>query len=146
MLVLKPITMENLHDFSGTEYDAMTEDERREMIENSLRKSHQGRYFEMLAVYRDDAVVGFMNLFAQSEHIISCGPEIKADFRRQGLAALAETQVLRYAKDKGYTVAVGRVREDNAASIALHEKLGFELALTYTNPKGKPMRLYVRAL
>ena len=45
------------------------------------RKIHNGQYFEFLVVYDNDTIVGFMNLYAHSKHIISCGPTIKDCFQ-----------------------------------------------------------------
>jgi len=146
MLYLKPITYENMEDFDGTDYGIMSAEERRGLIDESIKRIHNGAYFEFLAVYEENTVVGFMNLFAHAPHIISCGPEIKKGFRKKGFGFAAETMALEYAKKKGYTIAVGGVDEDNAASIALHEKLGFEMDRTYLNKQGKTIRLYIKAL
>ena len=146
MLHLKPITYDNICDFDGTEYENMPPEERRRMIAESMNRMHNGAYFEFLVVYREDTVVGFMNLYAHSAHIISCGPTIKEAFRGRGFGYLAESMALDYAKEKGYTVAVGGVDDTNAASIALHEKLGFEQDRTYENKKGRTIRLYIKAL
>ncbi|MBQ4042931.1 MAG: GNAT family N-acetyltransferase [Clostridia bacterium] len=146
MMELKPITYANIQDFDGTEYEAMSREDREKLIEESLNRTHKGAYFEFLAVYEGDAVVGFMNLFAHSAHIISCGPEIKRCCQKKGVGFLAESMALEYAKKKGYTVAVGDVAENNAASIALHEKLGFELDRKYQNKQGRTVRIYIKAL
>lgn len=146
MISLKPITHQNIDDFDGTEYETMTSEQRRTLIEESIGKTHNGAYFEFLVVYRAHTVIGFMNLYAHSAHIISCGPTIKEPYRKNGFGCLAETMALEYAKEKGYTIAVGGVEDTNAASIALHEKLGFELDRTFSNKQGKTIRLYIKAL
>ena len=146
MLHLKPITHDNIDDFNGTEYANMPYEQRHQMIEESINRTHNGMYFEFLVVYHADTVVGFMNLYAHSAHIISCGPAIKEAFRGRGFGSLAESMALDYAKQKGYTVAVGGVNDTNTASIALHEKLGFELDRIYENKQGRSVRLYIKAL
>lgn len=146
MLYLKPINYDNIKDFDGTDYSAMTFEERKTLIEESKNQIHNGAYFEFLVVYNDNTVIGFMNLFAHSTHIISCGPEIKADFKKKGFGFLAETMALEYAKEKGYTIAVGGVDDNNTASIALHEKLGFEMDRKYINRQGRTIRIYIKAL
>ena len=146
MIILKPITYDNLHDFDGTEYGSMPLEERKRLIDESINQNHNGSYFEFLVVYQDDTVFGFMNLFAHSAHIISCGPEIKEAFRKKGLGFLAEAMALDYAKKNGYTIAVGGVDDHNTASIALHEKLGFEMDRKYQNKQGRWIRLYIKAL
>ena len=146
MMYLKPITYDNIKDFDGTDYGTMSFEERQNLIDESMKKNHNGAYFEFLVVYNDNTVIGFMNLFAHSTHIISCGPEIKECFKKQGFGFLAETLALEYAKEKGYTIAVGGVDDNNAASIALHEKLGFEMDRKYLNKQGRTIRVYIKAL
>ena len=146
MICLQPVTVENLGDFAGTSYDDMSREEKLAMIGESLRREHEGSYFELLAVCDGDRIVGFMNLCAHSAHIISISPEIKRELRARGYAFLGETQALRYAAERGYTIAVAGVREDNAASLALHRKLGFEEGAQVLSRTGKPLRFCVRTL
>jgi len=116
------------------------------MISGSLSKTYNGRYYEFFLVLDGETVVGVMNVSAHSDHIISCGPEIKPEFRQKGYAFEAESMVLDMAKSKGFTIAVGGVQETNAASRALHEKLGFEHDRTYTNKRGYNICLYIKSL
>ena len=146
MIHLKPITPDNINDFAGTSYETMPLEQKQKMIEESRNNSHNGFYFEVLVVYKNDEVMGFVNLYAHSKHIISCGPEIKKKFQNNGLGTIAETMALAYAKDKGYTIAVGYVDKNSTASIALHEKLGFESDRTYSNKTKRTIRLYLKAL
>lgn len=87
-----------------------------------------------------------MNLYARSDCTISIGPEIKKRLRRQGYGFRAETLALEHARKMGYSVAVANVREENAASIALHEKLGFAVGAHCLSEHGKPIRVYIKAL
>lgn len=146
MIYLKPITFDNINDFKNTSYDNMTHEQKEELITESVNKVHHNMYFEFLVVYNDDVAIGFMNLFAHSEHIISCGPTIKEEFKRKGFGFEAEQLALKYAKEKGFTIAVGGVDDNNIASIKLHEKLGFELDRKYLNKRGRTIRLYIKAI
>ena len=146
MISLRAITHDDACSLKDTDYGRMTDQDTFEMINESLNKLHNGRYFEFFVVEDDGRIVGFMNLYAHSKHIISCGPEIKPDFRRKGYAFEAESRILDFAKNNGYTVAVAGVREENVASRALHEKLGFELDRVYTNKNNAKICLYIRAL
>ncbi len=146
MIRLEPVSEANISDFAGTAYEAMPADEKLNMIRESAFREHDGAYFELLAVYDDDRVVGFMSLYAHSAHIISVGPEIKEDLRHNGYGYLGETRALQYVKDAGYTLAVASVREDNTASVALHEKLGFEEGVRCLSKRGNPIRVYIKAL
>lgn len=146
MIHINPINMNNIDDFIGTSYDKMSFEEKHNLILESINNVHNNQYFEFLVVYKNDIVIGFMNLFAHSKHIISCGPTIKDEFRCKGFGFEAETLALEYAKEKGFTVAVGGVDENNMASIKLHEKLGFELDRKYCNKQGRTIRLYIKAI
>lgn len=146
MICLVPISFENIPDFEDTSYAAMSAEDKRRMVQESCDKRHNGAYFEILSVSDDGQVVGFMNLFAHSEHTISIGPEIKERFRGQGYGCRGEMLALQYAKQSGYLSAVANVREDNAASIALHEKLGFSLEDRCTGKHGCFVRIYRKTL
>ena len=145
-MYLKPITIDNLYDFCDTDYETMSVEDRKKMIAESINKVHNGHYFEFLVVYEEDTIIGFMNLFAHSEHIISCRPSIKTPFQCKGFGCKAEESALEYARQNGFTVAVGGVDENNTVSIRLHEKLGFELDRKYTNNHGRTIRLYIKSL
>lgn len=144
MLKLQVIETLDRDTLQGTAYESMTNDEWKKLIFESSSKLHDHRYFEFFKVMDGNTVVGFMNLYAHSPHIISCGPEIKPQYRKQGYAYLAEALALEVAKSLGYTIAY--VRETNTASIRLHEKLGFEQDQTFVNAHKKEMRLYIKAL
>lgn len=146
MITLKPITSEQMDIFDGCSFAAMSDDEKIQMIAESNNLLHDGKYFELLVVYSDNEIIGFMSLYAHSAHIISCGPEIKLEFQRRGYAFEAEKAALDYAKEKGFRVAVGYVDENNIASVGLHEKLGFELDMTYVNEKNRAVKVYIKAL
>ena len=146
MMCLKSIDFNNINDFEYISYERMSFAQKKEMISESINKIHNNLYFEMLAVYYDNLVIGFMNLYAHAKHIISCGPTIKSEFQGKGLGFRAETLALNHAKEKGFTIAVGYVDESNTASCALHEKLGFELDRKYTNVQNKTMRIYIKSL
>jgi len=146
MITLKPITLEQINALENSSYAAMSDNEKSQMIAESNALLHNGNYFELLVVYSDNNSIGFMNLYAHSTHIISCGPEIKPEFQRKGYAYTAEKAALDYAKGKGFRIAVGYVNENNIASQKLHEKLGFELDNTYVNKKNVTTKLYIKAL
>lgn len=146
MISLKPVSEGNIPDFADTSFAEMSVEEKRGMIQESVRKEHNGSYFELYAVYDGDLLVGFMNLYAHAAHLISVAPEIKRTQRRRGYGYQGMLLALQLARDAGYTAAIAGVREDNPASIALHEKLGFELGSNCLSKNGKPMRIYVKVL
>ena len=146
MIKLYPVSEKNVADFADTSYFEMTEEERLCMIGESMGKEHDGSYFEILAVCYQAQIVGFMSLFAHSEHIISISPEIKKSLRGRGYGFLGEREALRYAKKLGYTMAAASVRKDNSASIALHKKLGFEECEQRLSRNGKPIYVFEKRL
>lgn len=146
MLKLQAITAHDREILQDTSYGSLANDEWKQLLLESVSKSHNHRYFELFKVIDGDTVVGCMNLYAHSQRIISCGPEIKPQYRKQGYAYEAETLALEMAKAFGFTIAVAYIRETNSASIRLHEKLGFELDQDFVNAHKKEMRLYIKAL
>lgn len=146
MLILSPIEECDRNALQGTSYDTMSNEQWSRLLSESMRKVHEKNYFEFYKLLDDNRIVGFMNLYAHSAHIISCGPTIKLPYRRSGYAYQGEIMALSIAKSKGYTIAVGGVDEDNSASRGLHEKLGFELERIYTNAQGRKICLYIKAL
>lgn len=146
MIVIRPIESGDIPLLRDTSYDSLDPVSLTEMIKESGNRRHSGRYFELLVVESDGVCVGFLNLYGLSETEISIGPEIRRQFRRQGFAGAAEPLALEYAKHLGFTRAVAQVREENAASRALHEKLGFALERMETNAKGKRVCRYSRCL
>lgn len=143
---IRPIQADEQALLDDTEYETMTADEKDQMIAESLSKSHNGRYFEFFVVEAGGNCVGFMNLYAHSDTMISCGPEIKWHSRKMGYGYCGEQKALAYAKSIGYTEATAQVRVSNVASRALHEKLGFALQKIYVNQKGHEVFEYRKEL
>lgn len=146
MISLHPITSNDINLFFDTSYAAMPPEAMDKMLSESLAKSHNGKYFELFAVMDGDICVGFVNLYETALGEISCGPEIKPQYRQQGYGYLAVRIALERANLLGYTKAVAQIRQDNTASIALHKKLGFTLCRSYTNKKGHPVLDFEKAL
>ncbi|MBR5837674.1 MAG: GNAT family N-acetyltransferase [Victivallales bacterium] len=117
------------------------------LIHEWKTKSYNGKYFEMFAVVNDADVVGSISLFEHSPSVASIGVEIFANHRRKGYAADAMRLLLKYAMEKGYRIIQQQIRTNNAASLSLHEKLGFETdGYVYVNQKGHDVLLYLKVL
>ena len=55
--------------------------------------------------------------------------------------------LMQYAAEKGYRIVQDQVRRDNAASIRLHEKLGFESdGYVYRNQRNQEVVLYLKQI
>lgn len=146
MITLRSVGYNDCALFTGSSYEAMTPDSMREMIGESVLKLHNGRFFELFAIMEGDVCVGFVSLYAHSDTDISCGPEIKPPYRKQGFAYLAVKRALEHAKQLGFTKAIAQVRQDNIASIALHQKLGFTAHRDYFNKRGRPVLGFEKTL
>ena len=146
MIFLRPVHCDDKALFQDTSYAAMPPEAMEKMLSESLAKSHNGKYFELFAVMDGDTCVGVVSLYETDPGEISCGPEIKPQYRQQGYGYLAVQTALEQAKLLSYTKAVAQIRQDNAASIALHQKLGFTLCRSYTNQKGHPVLEFEKAL
>lgn len=108
---------------------------------------YQGRYFEMLALTADEAVVGCVSLYAHTDSIASVGVEVFSEERGKRYATEGMRLIIEIAKTRGYRVIQDQVRADNGASAALHEKLGFETdGYIYQNAKGRKVLIYLLCL
>lgn len=122
-------------------------EEIKEMIRAWNAGSDRGKRFELYAIAADGAVVGSVSLYERSRSVASVGTEVFADERRKGYAAEGMRRMLAIAKERGYRIVQDQVRADNAASIALHAKLGFETdGYIYRNAKDRPVLLYLLCL
>ena len=144
MVAISNFTAEDVPVLRQFRYPDLQPREILAMIQNWAAKQYQGRYFEMFAVTDDGKVVGSVSLWEQSADAVSCGVEIFEPFRRRGYAYRGLSLVLEYAKEKGYELATSQVRKDNAASVALHRKLGFCLKQEFCNSKGNIVYLFLK--
>ena len=110
-------------------------------------KTFQGKYFEMLALTAEDAIVGSVSLYGHTDEMASVGIEVFPDERGKGYATEGMRLIIETAKRRGYRIIQDQVRADNGASIALHEKLGFQTdGYIYRNAKGREILLYLLCL
>ena len=117
------------------------------MIHDWNTLSYNGRYFEMFAIQEDATVVGSISIYERSKSIASLGIEIFAPYRRKGYAYDAMRLLMGHAKRKGFKIILQQVRNENHASIRLHEKLGFETdGNVYENQKGHKVLIYLMPL
>ena len=145
MITLYPMGADDAALLEDSPYSAMTLETMQQMLSASAAKTHNGNYFQLLAVMDGSVCVGFINFCGQGEEI-SCAPDIKPQFRKRGFGTAAVSLALEYAKTLGYTKAAAQVRQDNTASIALHRKLGFSLVSEFVNRKGQPVYAFEKAI
>lgn len=146
MTFLQPVGYDDIALLKDTSYSTMPCDMIRQMISESIAKRHNDSYFELFAAMNDTCCVGFVSLYEYSDTEISCGPEIKPAYRKQGFAYAAVVLALEHAKHIGFTAAVAQVKQDNAASIALHKRVGFHIEAEFMNKKGNPVYWFRKTL
>ena len=128
-------------------FKGMSTDEIARILREWDSLKYGGKYLEMFAVTGENAVVGTISLMENSKSVVSFGFEVFPEYRRKGYALRAIEAAIKVAGEKGFAVVLDQVRTDNAASIALHEKAGFEkLEYEYTNQKGRNVCLFEKTL
>ena len=139
LISLRPFSPEDWPVISKYQYPGISETEAKALIAQWLTRCHEGRYFEILAIDSGCEIVGYVSLFEQENGRVSEGVEVYPPFRRQGFAHGAVTLLLAHANALGYQTVTAQVRQDNAASLALHRKLGFTTADSFVNKRGHPL-------
>ncbi len=147
MISLRNFTLDDSIEFQQKRSIHMPLEEIKAMFAQWEEKNHEGKYFEMFAVIKDEEIVGMISLHQHSASVISCGPEIFECYRKQGIAVKAMILAMNIAKSKGYKLVSQQIRTDNTASIALHNKLGFETdKYIYKNKKGNDVQIFIKLL
>lgn len=144
MICLRNFDRDDIAVLREWQYPQQTYEDIGNMIARWNEMQINGRYFEMFAVERDGAVVGSVSLYQHSQNVISCGPDIFAPCRRQGIGEAAMRLALDIAREKGYKAVLQQIRVNNTASIALHRKLGFESdGYVFCNQHGNEVCLWI---
>lgn len=79
-----------------------------------------------LVLTLDDAVIGFGGMWLIMDEIHITNVAVAPEHRGQGYSKTLITDMIRYAKEKGFQHMTLEVRVSNAVAIALYEKFGFE--------------------
>ena len=147
MISLRNFTNDDAEVFQQKQRMNVSLDEIKAMFVKWGEKAYAGKYFEMFAVVKDREIVGYISLYQLSKSVVSCGPEVFEAYRKQGIGSEAMLLAMDIAKNKGYKLVSQQIRRNNAASIALHNKLGFETdEYIYKNKKGNEVLIYVKPL
>ena len=78
-----------------------------------------------MAALRDGELVGGASSYVCFSGGIELQVETRKDMRRRGVASSALMLLFETMKSRGFTACVVQIAPDNAASLALHRKLGF---------------------
>lgn len=116
------------------------------MLAASRARLHEGRYYEAFAVRSEGGLVGVVSLFEQPEGTVSDGVDVFPAFRRRGYAFRALQLLTEEARARGFAVQTAQIRTDNAASIALHGKLGFVPGEPWINRRNHEVRTWRKEL
>lgn len=116
------------------------------MLAASQAQTHEGRYYEQFAIRADDCMVGTVSLFAQPDGTVCDGVDVFLPFRRCGFARQGLMLLMEIARAHGFTVQTAQIRTDNAASIALHQGLGFTPGEPWINRRGNEVRTWRKEL
>ncbi len=147
MIGLRHFCREDAETVRSKTVPEMHPDEVEGMIADWNAGVFEGRYFEMFAVTKDGRIVGSASVAERSQSAVSFGIEIFPEEQGKGIAPEAMRLLSEQAKEKGYRAVLDQVRTDNAASIRLHEKAGFESdGYAYRNRRGHEVVLYLKLL
>ena len=147
MISLRNFTKGDVEAFQKGYGANISLDEIEAMFAKWEEKTYAGKYFEIFAIVKDGKIVGSISLYQHSKSVVSCGPEVFEPYRKQGIGKDAMLLAMDVAKSKGYKVVSQQIRRNNIASIALHNKLGFETdEFVYRNKKGNEVLLYIKPL
>ncbi len=142
--VLAPVKRSDLPELAR--YQGCTAEDLLPMLAASQAQCHEGRYYRQFSVYRAGQLVGCVSLAAQTDCSVSAGVEIFPPFQRSGLGFRAMLLLMDKAREQGYTLMTSQVRTDNAASIALHRRLGFAPGEVWRNRRGREVRTWQKDL
>ena len=136
MLILRPYKQDDWPVLKLYQYPSMSENEIRKLISDFNFGIYQGHRIQMLAVDNHGTLVGYVSLCEQENQAASEGVEIYSPYRRQGFAFAALQQLF---SQTDYCTITAQIRKDNAASLALHRKLGFQIVDEFVNRRGHPV-------
>ena len=143
---LAPISAKDIKTLDETEYKNLSEEERKALVAASEKGEHSGEFFRFYLIKAGEKTVGVINMCGHGSESISVAPEIFERYRQKGYAAKSLRLAYALAKEQGFKGAVAGIREENVASISLHEKLGFIFSGTTVSKNGHILRKYFKPL
>ena len=145
MIALQPISVE-FTELLMSKYEMSIDDAKR-LITQSETEQLKNKYFKMFAVLNNEMCVGIVSLYEHSASVVSIGPDVFKEYRNCGYATEAMKTAMNIVKTKGYKIVCQQIRTNNAASIQLHTKLGFETDnYTFLNKNKNEVKIYLKVL
>lgn len=144
-MTLEPLSKKDLLLMNDCLYPDLKEAQRQTLLTASLQKSNNNRYFEIFKIEQNKKIIGLIQVTEKTDCVVTCNIEIVECERHKGYGFEALIAVLSLMCQKGYTIAVADIDEDNVAAVKLHEKLGFEKERTYRD-QNTQKALYIRTL
>ena len=145
-LYLSPISINEIEILDLTEYNNLTIEKRRLLVQDSEKEICRGDFFRFYLIKMQDETIGVINMCGHGTDDISVAPEIFKDFRNKGFATKSLNIAYDIAKEKGFKKVIAGIRIENIASQKLHEKLGFNYEGKFTSKSGKIMKRYSKLL
>lgn len=116
------MTILDIPEVMALELDTFTSPWSERLFRDELEQEFS---YTMLARCEDGSLAGFICFWVLVDEVHILNLAVRADLRRRGIGSQIVTEALRYAKNKGATVATLEVRQSNEAAIGLYARLGF---------------------
>ena len=143
---LRKFNAEDAYLLKKYQFHQMDMNEITDMIALWNKNLYNGRYCEVFAAEYDGALSGWFSMAELPNGRISIGPTVFEPYRQKGIAFSVMRNLLLTAKRNGYSLAEAQIRINNAASIKLHEKLGYIQIKKITNRNGNEVYIYMKKL
>lgn len=143
---LRKFNAEDAYLLKKYQFHQMDMNEITDMIALWNKNLYNGRYCEVFAAEYHDALSGWFSMAELPNGRISIGPTVFEPYRQKGIAFSVIRNLLFTAKRNGYSLAEAQIRINNAASIKLHEKLGYIQIKKITNRNGNEVYIYMKKL
>jgi len=112
------------------QYQARTLEDRLEWFKEKMADGYPVLVYEDNGRIAGYATFGPFRPSSAYKYTVENSVHVHRDYRGRGIGRRLMEELIRLANEKGYATMIAGVEATNAASIALHEKLGFRLAGT----------------
>ena len=123
MLKTRKMTVEDIDRVFEIESQSFKTPWSKESFYTEVKENTLATY---LVLTLDDAVIGFGGMWLIMDEIHITNVAVAPEHRGQGYSKTLITDMIRYAKEKGFQHMTLEVRVSNAVAISLYEKFGFE--------------------